>query len=131
MAAAQKPAQSAQLETERRRGVGPRSRGVPVGAVKHRAAQKPAQRPTDPSALKRAFLEAFRARTRAARKARGMSQADIARALGISRAAYWTYETRTPLAHHLIEEFVAITGVDFDELFGVAPTSSRRARRGT
>lgn len=76
------------------------------------------------------FKQAFRARTRAARKARGMSQADIARALGISRATYWTYEARRPLAHHLIEEFVAITGVDLDELFGVAPKSSRRAHRG-
>jgi transcriptional regulator with XRE-family HTH domain len=63
-------------------------------------------------------VQAFHARTRAARKARGTTQADIARALGISRAAYWTYENRTPLPHHLVEEFVAITGVDLDEFLG-------------
>jgi transcriptional regulator with XRE-family HTH domain len=51
------------------------------------------------------FKQAFLARTRAARKACGMSQADIARALGISRAADWTYERRTTLPHHLLEEF--------------------------
>ena len=48
-----------------------------------------------------------------------MSQADIARLLGISRSAYARYEIGTPLAHHLIEEFVAITGVHIERLFGV------------
>jgi transcriptional regulator with XRE-family HTH domain len=48
-----------------------------------------------------------------------MTQVDIARVLGISRSGYARYETRTPLAHHLIEEFSAITGVAINDLFGV------------
>jgi len=47
-----------------------------------------------------------------------MTQADIARALGISLGAYQKYETRTPLPHHLVEEFAKITGVAIGALFG-------------
>ena len=67
----------------------------------------------DPAAI---FARVFRARIRAARRARVLSQADVARALGISRSAYARYETRTSLPHHLIEDFVELTGVDFHEL---------------
>jgi DNA-binding XRE family transcriptional regulator len=62
--------------------------------------------------LEAAFNAAFRARVRAARKAQGMTQADMARLLGISRASYARYETRTLLPLHLVEEFVEITGAD-------------------
>jgi transcriptional regulator with XRE-family HTH domain len=64
------------------------------------------------------FNRAFCGRVRAARKASGMTQADMARLLGISRSTYGRYETRTPLAHDLIEEFVAITGIAIKDLFG-------------
>src|SRR5947207_8920261 len=67
----------------------------------------------DPAAI---FARVFRARIRAARRARVLSQADVARALGISRSAYARYETRTSLPHHLIEDFVELTGADFHEL---------------
>jgi transcriptional regulator with XRE-family HTH domain len=65
------------------------------------------------------FERAFCARVRAARQACGMTQVDLARALGISRRAYQKYQTRTPLPHHLLEEFAAITGVDIEHLFDV------------
>jgi transcriptional regulator with XRE-family HTH domain len=63
------------------------------------------------------FVKVFCARIRAARRARGLSQADVARALGISRAAYGRCEADTPLPHHLIEDFVTLTGADFEGLF--------------
>ena len=65
----------------------------------------------------RVFNEVFCARTRAARIARGLSQADVARALGISRAAYARYETVQPLPLHLVPDFVELTGADCDALF--------------
>ena len=65
------------------------------------------------------FKQAFCARVRAARKAHGMTRAEMGRRLEISRSAYARYETRAPLPHHLIEEFAAITGVEIKELFGV------------
>jgi len=46
-----------------------------------------------------------------------VTQADIALVLGISRAAYQKYETRTLLPHYLVEEFAAITGVDIKDLY--------------
>lgn len=54
---------------------------------------------------------------RAARQACKVTQADIALVLGISRAAYQKYETRTLLPHYLVEEFAAITGVDIKDLY--------------
>jgi len=45
-----------------------------------------------------------------------MSQAEIARRLEISRATYARYETRTPLPHHLVPEFAAVTGADITGL---------------
>jgi transcriptional regulator with XRE-family HTH domain len=65
------------------------------------------------------FERAFCARVRAARQACGRTPADIARALGISRRVYLSYETRTPLPRYLVEEFAEITGVAIDALFGV------------
>jgi DNA-binding transcriptional regulator YiaG len=62
------------------------------------------------------FLQAFCGRVRAAREACGMTQAEMARRLEVSRSAYQRYETRTPLPHHLIDEFAEITGVDIKDL---------------
>jgi transcriptional regulator with XRE-family HTH domain len=68
------------------------------------------------------FDQVFCARIRAARRARGLSQADVAQALGISRAAYTRYETHTPLPHHLVLDFVELTGADYVELLAEVET---------
>lgn len=49
-----------------------------------------------------------------------MTQSDMARLLGISRATYCRYETRTGLPHHLLEEFAAITRVALVDLYRLA-----------
>jgi hypothetical protein len=36
---------------------------------------------------------------------------------GRNRRSEISYESRTPLPHHLFEESVAITGVDLEDLF--------------
>jgi DNA-binding XRE family transcriptional regulator len=74
---------------------------------------------TDPSEddRVRAFNQVFCARVRAARQACGITQAEMARRLGVSLASYWKYENRTPLPHHLAGEFVDITGIDLAELY--------------
>ena len=63
------------------------------------------------------FVPGFLGRVRAAREATGMTQAQMALVLGIKQSAYEKYETRTPLPHHLIKRFAAVTGVDVEELF--------------
>jgi transcriptional regulator with XRE-family HTH domain len=63
------------------------------------------------------FLEGFCARVRAARQARGLTQAEMAGALGIGAEVYRSYEKRTPLPHFLIERFSRITGVEIEYLF--------------
>lgn len=63
------------------------------------------------------FVPGFLGRVRAAREATGMTQAEMALVLGIKRSAYEKYETRTPLPHHLIKRFAAVTGADVGELF--------------
>jgi transcriptional regulator with XRE-family HTH domain len=64
------------------------------------------------------FKRVFCRRVRAAREACGITQAEIARRLEVSRAAYQRYESRMPLPHHLVEEFAAITGIPIKEIFG-------------
>lgn len=64
-----------------------------------------------------AFARGFCTRVRAHRLACGFSRAEMARALGVTIAAYEKYETRSPLPHHLIEPFAVITGADIEELF--------------
>lgn len=63
------------------------------------------------------FVRAFCTRVRSLRVARGMTQAEMAQALGIPLPRYEKYETRSPLPHHLVEPFAAITGVQVDTLF--------------
>lgn len=56
------------------------------------------------------------------RKARNMSQADIADQLGIRPAAVSKYETgRVPLAEDSIEKICRILNVSADELLGLTP----------
>jgi DNA-binding XRE family transcriptional regulator len=47
-----------------------------------------------------------------------MTQDEMAKALGITRAAYEKYETRSPLPHWLIPRFIKIAGIAADDLFG-------------
>jgi transcriptional regulator with XRE-family HTH domain len=68
------------------------------------------------------FNQVFCARIRAARRARGLSQADVARALGISRAAYARYEAHTPLPLWFVADFVELAGADYDQLFAEVET---------
>ena len=63
------------------------------------------------------FLDGFCTRVRTARKARGLTQAEMAAALGVGGEAYRAYEKRTPLPHFLIERFCRIAGVEIEYLF--------------
>lgn len=63
------------------------------------------------------FARRFCDRVRRAREARGLTQAEMAQALGIRLKTYEKYETRSPLRHHLIEPFAAITGTEVERLF--------------
>jgi DNA-binding XRE family transcriptional regulator len=67
------------------------------------------------------FNATFCARLRVARVAGGITQAEIAQALGVNLSSYQKYETRTPLPHRLVERFVVLTGADFAELFAPPP----------
>jgi transcriptional regulator with XRE-family HTH domain len=63
------------------------------------------------------FRTVFCARIRALRVAQGMTQAEMAKALGIGGEAYRTYENRALMPHHLVEPFARITGVEIEGLF--------------
>jgi transcriptional regulator with XRE-family HTH domain len=77
-----------------------------------------------------AFLEGFCERVRAARKARGLTQAEMASTLGIGAEAYRAYEKRTPLPHVLIERFARITDIEIEYLFtGRHPPRSGQAQK--
>lgn len=71
----------------------------------------------DPSATD--FKAAFTARIRAAREARGYTQADMARLLDpdMTQDKYKQYEGRSLLPHQYIERFCLATGVDERWLF--------------
>lgn len=58
------------------------------------------------------FLDLFLARTKRAREARGVTQQEIANALGIAQDLYSKYEVRTLLPHHLIPAFCLICAVE-------------------
>jgi transcriptional regulator with XRE-family HTH domain len=63
------------------------------------------------------FRTVFCARVRALRIAQGMTQAEMAEALGIGGEAYRSYESRALMPHHLVEAFARITGEEIDRLF--------------
>jgi transcriptional regulator with XRE-family HTH domain len=87
--------------------------------------------PLEEVARSAAFTRGFCTRVRAHRLARGFSRAEMARALGVTIAAYEKYETRSPLPHHLIEPFAVITGADLEELFERGDDSAPMAPTGT
>ena len=80
------------------------------------------QRSADPEGI---FNAVVCARTRAARISRGLSQAEVARALGINRSAYARHETHQPLPLHLLQDFVELTGADYDALFASVEMDGR------
>lgn len=57
------------------------------------------------------FKTEFIARTKLAREATGMTQTEIAMALGVDQGRYKQYETRSLLPHEMIGRFCAITRV--------------------
>ena len=63
------------------------------------------------------FKVAFCTRVRSLRMASGMTQAEMAAALGIPLANYEKYEGRSLMPHRLIEPFAAICGIDARSLF--------------
>ena len=79
---------------------------------KLRAPAKPPRNPLSDYEL------AFVARTFAAREAKSLTQDKLAAQLcGVSRGTYKQYETRNPLPHHLIDDFLRETGVSWEYLF--------------
>lgn len=66
---------------------------------------------------KERFDEGFVLRTRRARKTAGLTQDEMAEALGISKYTYPKYESRSPLPHYLVPRFLLLTGATADELF--------------
>lgn len=63
------------------------------------------------------FVRRFCARTRALRRAAGMSRGGLARSLGIAPATYAKYETRRPLPPHLVGPFTELVGCTIDDLY--------------
>jgi len=61
---------------------------------------------------KAAFKAGFQERTTRAREEAGLSQEQLAKALGLSQGTYKQYETRSMLPTHLIERFAIITRTD-------------------
>ena len=73
---------------------------------------------------KSAHKASFVQRTQIAREHRGMSQDEMAAALGTTKSPYAKYESRSYMPQHLIATFVAITGESFEWLhtgIGKAP----------
>ena len=73
-----------------------------------------------PKTAPKQFNEAFCTRTRELREATGMSQIEMAGALGVSAEAYRKYEKRSPLPHYLVIRFCAITKEPLADLFKYA-----------
>lgn len=65
-----------------------------------------------------AFHKAFTDRTKQARIACGLTQAEIATILGITQDTYKQYEMRTMLPHRYVPAFCAATRVTEKWLFG-------------
>lgn len=64
-----------------------------------------------------AFEAEFKARTKEAREAKGLTQVQMATALGMDQGKYKQYETRSMLPHEYIGQFLLITGRSYEWLF--------------
>lgn len=63
------------------------------------------------------FEAEFKARTKEARETKGLTQVQMATALGMDQGKYKQYETRSVLPHEYIEQFLLITGRNYEWLF--------------
>jgi transcriptional regulator with XRE-family HTH domain len=63
-----------------------------------------------------AFNTSFCERVAAARRAAGLTQLQVAEALGMPQRSYQHFEGRSPLPVHLIVPFADLVGVDVREL---------------
>ncbi len=83
------------------------------------------------------FKEEFLARTAYARHNAGFTQASIAIEMGLAAeddskaaSAYQKYETRSPLPHHLIPSFCALTNVTIGWLYSGPAVERPVEKRG-
>ena len=63
------------------------------------------------------FETEFKSRVKMAREDKGLSQVQMAKALGIDQGKYKQYETRSMLPHEYIEQFLLVTGKTYEWLF--------------
>lgn len=73
------------------------------------------------------FHADFLARIKTLREERGLTQAEMATALGILLEAYKKYEQRSLLPHNLVERFALIVGKDVNYVM-TGKEDKRRAR---
>ena len=66
-----------------------------------------------------AWNRKFCKRVQQLRERRGMTQADVAEALGVKTDAYKKWETRSPLPQRYIKRFCLICDCRIEELFDV------------
>ena len=85
---------------------------------------------TDDSAVS-AFRDAFITRTKQSREARGLTQREMAIALGIEKEAYSKYESRSCLPHHLVRRFCMVCNISVDSLFDVEVRARPLAQRAS
>lgn len=89
------------------------------------ASPKPAQIKTE----SRAYFAVLGKRVTQLRKSRGMTQAELARALGVSQQAVFAYEIGDRRISALILERIAkLFKLSMDQLLGIAPESVRKGR---
>ena len=76
-----------------------------------------------PDALetRRVFNAAVRRRTRELRKAAGLSQAQVAEALGMTQQTYSHFESRSVMPLHLMPAFARLVGTDCNSLLTGEP----------
>jgi DNA-binding XRE family transcriptional regulator len=71
------------------------------------------------------FKTEFIARTKAMRERSGLTQEQVATAIGVALDTYKKYEQRTPLPHHLVPRFAVVVRATADELFQVRSGPTR------
>ena len=65
----------------------------------------------------RNFKTQFCDRTKTLRERRGLTQAQVAHALGIEIDRYKKYEQRSPMPHEFVTRFCIVVGAQLDELY--------------
>ena len=75
------------------------------------------------------FKAAFTAAIAAAREAKGLTQDQMGRLLGLKQDSYKQYEGRTLMPHELIPSFCEHTGADIARLFKVARAAMMQRKK--